>query len=202
VQPPILHFSLREQIADLIRADVLTGRLGAGAQLKEAELARRYTVSRGPVRDALLQLSKEGILAAKPNCGVTVRAPVSSSQRSLLIKLRQEIECHALGRIFSEIEAEDIAFWQSNLCAFEAACGSGAMEMVVRLDMEFHRSIVERQGGEALAAVWLPIVAPLNLPYSRHAHLLESFEEHRAIVAAIVAKDRRAAIRHLKTNIQ
>ena len=67
-----VYRTIREQIADRIRADVLSGRIEPGTSLREVLLAKKYGVSRAPIRDALLQLSQEGLLVAKPNCGVKV----------------------------------------------------------------------------------------------------------------------------------
>jgi DNA-binding GntR family transcriptional regulator len=76
------------------------------------------------------------------------------------------------------------------------------MSMVVEHDMAFHRSIVERVGDEGLTAIWLPVVTHMMLPYSRHRDLLESYEEHRKIFAAIREGDRSLAIERLRHNIQ
>jgi DNA-binding GntR family transcriptional regulator len=71
--------TIREQVADRIRADGLSGRLSEGTSLREQSLARQYGVSRAPIRDALLQLTQEGLLVAKPNCGVQVASPSGDS---------------------------------------------------------------------------------------------------------------------------
>ena len=59
--------SIREQIAEHIRSDIFSGKLDEGEQLRETPLAERFGVSRGPIRDVLLQLSQEGLLISKPN---------------------------------------------------------------------------------------------------------------------------------------
>ena len=74
--------TIREQIADHIRADILSGQLLEGEQLREQLLAERFGVSRGPIRDVLLQLTQEGLLISKRNCGVRVGpAPDGGSSR-------------------------------------------------------------------------------------------------------------------------
>ena len=62
--------SVREQITDRLRDDILSGRLAEGERLQEAKLAERFGVSRGPIREVLAQLTHEGLVEAKPNCGV------------------------------------------------------------------------------------------------------------------------------------
>jgi len=57
----------REQIADRIRTEVLSEKIAIGTSLREQAWGTRYGVSRAPVRDALLQLTQEGLLEARPN---------------------------------------------------------------------------------------------------------------------------------------
>ena len=52
--------TIREQVTNQIRDEVVAGNLPAGHPLREGELAERFGVSRGPIRDAFLQLSQEG----------------------------------------------------------------------------------------------------------------------------------------------
>ena len=61
------------RLRDLIRADIVEGRLQAGARLKISELAKRYKSSGIPVREALQQLQGEGIVVFTPNRGARVR---------------------------------------------------------------------------------------------------------------------------------
>jgi DNA-binding GntR family transcriptional regulator len=67
----VLIRSTREQITDRLREDIFSGRLAEGERLQEAKLAERFGVSRGPIREALAQLTQEGLLEAKPNRGVS-----------------------------------------------------------------------------------------------------------------------------------
>ena len=92
--------TIREQIADRIRAEVISGRLAEGTSLREQALAKQYGVSRAPIRDALLQLTQEGLLVAKPNCGVRVGSPSSEEIQPLVVELRRKIEVFALRKVF------------------------------------------------------------------------------------------------------
>jgi len=62
VRPITPALRLRDQVYDRIRADLEEGRLTADQRFVELDLAARYGVSRTPVREALLQLSREGVL--------------------------------------------------------------------------------------------------------------------------------------------
>ena len=101
-----VYRTIREQIADRIRADVLSGKLAEGTSLREQTLAKQYGVSRAPVRDALLQLTQEGLLVAKPNCGVKVGSPSGDEIQPLVIDLRRKIEVFALRKVFGKAPAK------------------------------------------------------------------------------------------------
>jgi DNA-binding GntR family transcriptional regulator len=194
--------TIREQIADHLRTEVLSGNYKEGVALREQHLAKRYGVSRGPIRDALLQLTKEGLLVAQPNRGVKVKKRPQEKSRKLFVVLRRQIEAFALAEIFPAISAGDIARWDGLLEQFRSACQIGVLSVVVQHDMAFHRSLIERVGDDDLVAVWIPLVTHMLLPYSRHRSLLESYEEHRAIVGAIKKRDLKGALRALQKNIQ
>jgi DNA-binding GntR family transcriptional regulator len=63
---------LRDQVYRLIRDDLKAGALEPGQRIVEGDLAERYKVSRTPVREALLQLSQDGLLASAPDRGYAV----------------------------------------------------------------------------------------------------------------------------------
>ena len=76
--------TIREQVTNQIRDEVVAGKLPAGQPLREGHLAERFGVSRGPIRDAFLQLSQEGFLVYQANRGVTVRKPPEQGHRELM----------------------------------------------------------------------------------------------------------------------
>lgn len=198
----VVHRTIREQIVSHLRTELLTGQLSGGERLREQHLAERFGVSRGPIRDALLQLTNEGVLVARQNRGVNVREMPSETVRPLIVDLRRRLETFALDTIFDDIQPEDLEGWRVNLQSFGAACEQQDMPVVVERDIAFHRSIVERAGDEGLTAIWLPIITHMLLPYSRHRSLLESFREHGGILAAIESGDRALAVERLQQNIQ
>lgn len=104
-----LYRTMREQIAEHIRSDVLIGELEPGERLREQDLAARYGVSRGPIRDAFLQLTQEGILAAKPNCGVTVSHPPRAEVQPLIVELRRRVELFAVREVAGHLSAKDLS---------------------------------------------------------------------------------------------
>ncbi len=199
--PPVFR-TIREQIADQIRADVIAGRLAEGTNLREQTLAKQYGVSRAPIRDALFQLTQEGLLVARPNCGVRVGSPSGEEIQPLVVELRRKIEVYALRRIFGKLADRDVERLQDTVRQLKTACENEDLAEVLQQDMALHRHIVEATGNTDLLAIWMPIVSRMLFHFGRHRSMMESFREHAAIVDAVRKRDRKAAIAALKANIQ
>ena len=80
-----------QSLHDLIREDIVEGRLEPGARLKTAELAKRYGTSTNPVREALHHLQGEGVVIISPNRGARVR-PISEDFVRNIYEIRALIE--------------------------------------------------------------------------------------------------------------
>lgn len=201
-QPAALALSLSAQIADDIRRSILGGELPAGQPLHEAPLAARYGVSRGPVRDALLSLAREGLLDSRPNVGARVSAPPPPWQREIIVRLRRDLETGALARwAGSSGRAGFLAALQANLADYLPACLARDLPRVVELDLRFHQQIVAA-ADPALLTVWRPVIHRMFLRYARHADLAESHAEHAAVLAALRARETDRAIELLGQHIQ
>jgi DNA-binding GntR family transcriptional regulator len=196
-----IYRTMRQQIAEQLRREVLSGELKAGDPLREQQLAQRFGVSRGPIRDALLQLTQEGLLVSQPNVGVKVGTVPSEAIRSLITQLRRQIERYAMETIFPTLNDDDIERWETTLLQLKRACQRGDMAALVEHDIAFHRSIIERTGDADLFAVWLPIVLRMRLVYSRHTNLMDCFAEHERVLDAIRRRDCAAAVAALEANI-
>ncbi len=198
---PVVYRTIREQIVEQLRNEVLSGEIAEGESLREQKLATRFGVSRGPIRDALLQLTQEGLLSAEPNRGVRVSGGPSLAIQPLVVETRRRIERFALETIFDALTAEDLRSLDEVLARFKTACERGDMKEVVERDLALHRWIVERVGDADLTAMWLQVIVRMRLRYTRHKSLLDSYREHKRVVDALRKRDRAAAIAALEANI-
>jgi DNA-binding GntR family transcriptional regulator len=197
---------LRDQIASRLRAEILAGRLAEGTPLREIELSERFGVSRGPIREALQQLTYEGILTGIPNRGVRVAPAAPNVVRELVVPIRRTLETFALRQFVEDINDDDFDRWELILSRMQRACERVDFAEVAEQDIAFHRSIVSRAGQEDLVAIWSVLVARIwahfrqNNPTYRDP--MELYREHRELVDVFRKGDPEASISALRTHIE
>ncbi len=98
---------LRETVYEQLRADMISCRLAPGFEMREAELATRFNVSKSPVRDALLRLEREGLVITLPRQGYRV-APVKLSDVLDMFHLRAALERAGVQRIVQRASDEQL----------------------------------------------------------------------------------------------
>ncbi len=194
--------TLKRQIADSLRSQILSGQWAEGTRIKEESLAEQYGVSRGPIRDVMLELSKEGLLQALPNKGASINALLSPKARSICLRTRRDLETLALREGFPNWTQSDFTKIEKILRRFRVAAEVGDLSEVIEHDVAFHRTIIENYRHENLRILWLPLMTTMALPYSRHQNLMESHKEHEEILNTLKADNLKGAIRLLKNHIQ
>jgi DNA-binding GntR family transcriptional regulator len=204
--PPLI-FSLREQIADQLRCDVLCGRLPEGERLSELKLVERFGVSRTPVREALQQLIHEGLLEGRPNVGVTVANRPPDAIRELVIPIRRSVEVFALNSFFDSIGEVDFQRWKQVLEKMKEACLAADFAAIAEHDVSFHRSIVRRAHQKDLESIWNSLLSRVRSHFWEtqqrdYEDPLEIYDEHAEIVRIFETNDFNASAKALEDNIR
>ncbi|MCM2681165.1 GntR family transcriptional regulator [Echinimonas agarilytica] len=199
---PAKILSVKDQIADQIRSDIIAGDLAPNTKLNEKELAERFGLSRGPIRDVILQLTKEGLLISKNNCGASVNSVLEPKLQKLMINLRRNIEVYAIEQVKDSMTDEDFAELDNILADLQDAFEREDFTEVTKLDISFHNAIVYKAGGDELVNIWYPYVMRMRLNYKRVATGRQCVDEHRAIADAMRNGDTAQAIKALKANIK
>src|SRR3954469_17138197 len=113
---------LADSIHGQLRATILSGQLAPGEHLREVEIADRFDVSRGPVREALLQLEQEGLVMLRRNRGAVV-ARMSRADLEEVYSLRLALERLAVARATQHGTEADFGVMDAVLHEFR---GSGS----------------------------------------------------------------------------
>jgi DNA-binding GntR family transcriptional regulator len=183
---------LSKVLCDQLEGMILSGEMKPGERLNEQQLAQRFGVSRGPIREAIRALEGAGFVEAVTNRGVFVRRLTVSEVRELY-EVRAALFGLA-GRLLAE-RADDVMVrrLESLLEAMEQAAADRDFDAYYPLNLTFHEVIVDGSGNATLAAQYRAFVKRLNLFRARSlvqgGGLAVSNREHREMVAAIAARD-------------
>jgi DNA-binding GntR family transcriptional regulator len=123
-----------------------------GALLSEAEIAAAVGVSRTPVREALLRLESEGLVALYPKRGVLV-LPVSAKEIEDMVEARRLVEVHAAGRAWHR-RAQLVVELEPLLEQMREARETGNVTALMTADRCFHAAVVEAGGNQILTDLY------------------------------------------------
>jgi DNA-binding GntR family transcriptional regulator len=141
-------------IAERLRAAILDGYFGPGERLPEEQLARTMGVSRGPVREALVKLEREGLIVIRRNRGAFV-AQLSSEDLEEVYTLRSSIERLAVERFMARAGEADIERLQGVIDRLASLMETGITPLqAAELDLEFHDIIYTAGGHRRLIDTW------------------------------------------------
>jgi|694.fasta_scaffold11786_4 DNA-binding GntR family transcriptional regulator len=204
--PIVFAPSLREQIADRLRADLLTGQISEGAALTEQSLSERFAVSRTPVREAIQQLTYEGLLEGRKHAGVRVTRQPSAAISEFAMSVRRSVETFALRTCFHDLNAADFLRWADVLERMRAGCAAREYRTIAENDIAFHRLLVRRAHDRELEAVWVPLLSRVRRHFvqtqkTNYADAMAIHAEHAALLQVFRAGDLDAAVEALEKHV-
>src|SRR5581483_5711301 len=144
--------SLREEITQALRAAVITGHLRPGTVYSVPTLATQFGVSPTPVREAILDLAKEGLIAIAKNKGFRVNG-LSDAELDQITEIRSLLEipvvCGLAGNLSAGQLDELEALAQSIVDAAKVADLPGYLEA----DTAFHATLLGMGGNPKLVEI-------------------------------------------------
>jgi DNA-binding GntR family transcriptional regulator len=193
---PARRRGLSDEVADSIREAIFAGAYAPGAQLREVELSGALDVSRGPVREALRLLEREGLVRTAWHRGATVTT-LSAADIAELHSLRGALEDLAVHQVITQATDEDLDFLAKTAAAMERAVDPHEM---VRCDVAFHDAVFAAARHRRLAEAWDGIRCQFHLflltriSLSTEGYLGCIPREHHDLVAALRTRDTGAAV--------
>jgi phosphonate utilization transcriptional regulator len=194
--PTPLQFVQANSLPSLVQAEIeqmiLRGDLKAGQRINESELAGRFRVSRGPIREALRALEECGLVRAEKNRGVFVRE-ISIAEADEIYDVREVLDELIGRRLAQNITPEQVRALKSLLTRMDAAMQDRDVKRYHALNLEFHDALVDFVGNARLAETYRRLTKELLL-FRLHGlqdggGFAVSNAEHKAMVKAITSRD-------------
>jgi DNA-binding GntR family transcriptional regulator len=157
------HRTLRELAQDEIKRDILSARFRPGDRLNEVQLASRYGISRGPIREALRALEGQGLLRFFSNRGAVVTS-LSEAEIREIFDMRFALERLAAVEGVKAITDAELDEMSSLLRLMSAARDDS--EQYLLLNNEFHLTLYRASGHSRLCASIVELMDSLQ-PYVR-----------------------------------
>ena len=178
---------LADEVYRQVLDAVLTGALEPGERIVQDRLANEINISRTPVREALLHLEREGVLARVGAAGFTVREIGEREVRDIY-QAREAIEGYA-ARIVAERRSAASFKRIERTVEKEQSMAVGGVEEYFDANRRIHRSIVDETGNEYLLrgfdALWNRALSLRIFATIQAVDLGAPLREHETLVASM-----------------
>jgi DNA-binding GntR family transcriptional regulator len=194
-QPP--HRTLRSWVYASLKERIITVQIEPGTTLVETQLATEMGVSRSPIREALRQLSKDGLVLTLPNSATTV-APINESDIEQIFEMRDLLESCLVAHAAEVRTEDDLIACDTLLATMPAIIDAVDIPSYAENDATFHTMLWSMAKRQRITETLLPLADHsrryLNafsrwLQSESEYTLMASHSEHIAVLQAIRDQD-------------
>lgn len=183
--------NLREQVLQQVRAEIISGESPPGTMYSVPTLSAALGISTTPVREALLELARAGLIEPMKNRGFKVVEPTLTQLRNLF-DMREVLELHA-ARLVADMPHKDLGPLRALADDIRRAVGEDDIRLYLEADRRFHQVLVAAAGNELLTETVMALRDKMRLYGIRSrgglGRQMESIEEHYRIIALAEAGD-------------
>ncbi|MGQ7788240.1 GntR family transcriptional regulator [Nesterenkonia sp. K-15-9-6] len=198
--------SSESTLLEKVRGLVVSGVLPPGASVSEISLAKKFEVSRTPIRETLKQLQLEGLVEIRPKVGTFVREP---TRREIveLFQLKESLEGLAAGLMARRGPVPELDILDKNIEESDEAAAADDAARYADLVDEFHRTIIHGADNRKLHEHYELLMNQLAfhrmvIRTAEHpGRIRASTAEHRTVVEMIRAKDHFAAESAMRNHV-
>ncbi len=191
-----------DAVYEKLHAEIASLELLPGTKLSESEVARRFNVSRQPVRNAFTKLDNDGLLLIRPQKATVVRG-FSMDRISLARLIRLSLELEVINLAIQTWDAAKTAKLKNNLSLQEQALEAHDLQTFHALDYDFHKLIYELSGNPLAFEVTLDCKQKVDrlcmLSLGKQTEAEAILSDHRDIVEGLASgnlQKAQAAVRH------
>ncbi len=195
----------REMIYQKIVEYINTGRISTGERLTEVQLANQFHVSRTPVREALLQLEKKGILDLRLNSGAVVKK-ITFQQMEEIYDIISVLEGYAVESVSARGMERSLAYLHRLERDMERCASKNKFSRYAELNRQFHEFFVKETKNVALLDLIkdlrTKILSTIRLAAVSPTSIDKYLRRHRMILKAISQKKPSQAGAFMQKHIQ
>jgi DNA-binding GntR family transcriptional regulator len=204
-QRPVRNLTLREQVVEHLREEILSNRLEPGSELNEVALANLLGVSRGPIREALGGLAAEGLVTINPRRGAIV-TKLTKQEFMDAYQVREALESLATRVAVPRLTAEDRAELHHMADEMRRLADADDVNAFFEINRRFHEKLVAASGNRRLQAMHEQLLGQMGRLLRKSADLRgglgESADALEAILEAVDAGDAERAAHLMAEHIE
>jgi DNA-binding GntR family transcriptional regulator len=203
---PARTSSLALRIADALTDAIAEGAIEPGERLVETEIAAQMGVSRVPLREALKLLEAQGIVEVLPHRGARV-VPFDDTQVDRVCEVRVALERLALRTAVPvfQVDTTRLAMLDRLIDAMLLAARRQAWLEVSKLDLAFHRTVVEASGNEIVVKLWEALARHVLIVFGREVRSERAgprlVEQHARLRDLLAAGDLTSLLEEIEPHI-
>jgi DNA-binding GntR family transcriptional regulator len=181
--------SVSQKVENHIKQAIYKGQLRPRERIIEDDLARRFGVSRGTVREALLRLERDGLIVTTSRRGTFIR-DISLEEARVVFSMRGKLEGLCVRYMREAMRPETQIVLDKVLQKIQKAAAANDEEQFFYADMELHHTIWKLSGQpqlfRTLNSVMNPFIFMIARSYSYRFPMAERFENHKEYVDMIL----------------
>jgi DNA-binding GntR family transcriptional regulator len=183
---------MSEEIADILRENIISGNIDQGEKVNEYQVAKLLNISRPPIREAFRLLAAEGLITLVPRKGAFV-SKMTPQEVKEIYEMKSMMESFAVRLAIPIINEKEVSELDSILRLMEEKIKENNFKQIQRLNIEFHRKMIEMSKNQKLVYFYESIILPIRryqrIGLSAPASWETSLQEHRDIVEAIRSRN-------------
>jgi len=193
--------SASERVEQYIRQSIYTGALKPRERVIEENIATQLDCSRGPVREALLRLERDGLIVTVPRRGTFIH-DISAESIEVIFSIRGKLEALCVRYFRQDANAEAETALKNTLKEMKAAAREGDEEKFLQADMALHRTIWKLSNREqlyrTLNTLMNPFIFMVARAYSTREPIRSRYRNHEGYVEMILS----TPIEHVESAVE
>lgn len=201
---PVRRENLRDGVKAALRAAIISGEMEPGMTYSAPVLSQTFAVSATPVREAMLDLVREGLVVSVPNKGFRV-TEMSEEDLDELAQLRLLIEPPTVRAVVELVPVADFGRLRELATRIVVAAEAGDLVGYVSADTEFHLALLGYAGNDRLLTLVAELRSQTRLTglgaLVEQGVLVDSAREHHVIMDMVESRRADEAEAYLRRHI-